>query len=312
MSKTKLGLVIASVVVAGQVSAAFTFPLFTTSPSNTAAPGIEPTFTALSGAPAGVYNSYSVTVQWGGSVNDAWSNEAIFALTDEAALTATTVFYADPGASTVSAGNSSPRTLTWSGLLDEVYTGGDPLFFAAAQTFAPSSATWSNVSVTLDSIVIPPTLTTTFSGDTTGGPTWDRPFSDFSGLSALGVDVLYEVIPFFVPATGVYTIAEEQEFDGFLYIYEDVFDSTLPLVNGVIGNDDGPGGIGTSLVSTTLTAGTQYYIVTTGFEDIEFGLYDGTISSTAGLATIGLIPEPSSLSLVAAAGLLAARRRRAA
>lgn len=311
MSKTKLGLVIASVVVAGQVSAAFTFPSFTTSPSNTAAAGLEPTFTALTGAPAGVYNAYSVTVEWGGSVNDAWSNEAIFALLDSPDLV-NGVFYADPGASPVSAGNAAPRTLTWSGLLDVPYSGGDPLLFAAAQVFAPSSATWSNVSVTLDSIVIPPTLTTTFSGDTTGGPTWDRPFSDFSGLSALGVDVLYEVIPFFVPATGVYTIAEEQEFDGFLYIYEDVFDSTLPLVNGVVGNDDGPGGIGTSLVSTTLTAGTQYYIVTTGFEDIEFGLYDGTISSTAGLATIGLIPEPSSLSLVAAAGLLAARRRRAA
>lgn len=311
MSKTKLGLVIASVVVAGQVSAAFTFPSFTTSPSNTAAAGLEPTFTALTGAPAGVYNAYSVTVQWGGSVNDAWSEEAIFALTDVPALTATTVFYADPGPSPVSTDNASPRTLTWSGLLDEVYTGGDPLFFAAAQTFAPSSATWSNVSVTLDSVT---NNITPFSGDTTGEPTWNRPTSPaFLSLSTLATATPYEVIPFFVSANGLYNISHIQDnWDGFVFLYEDSFDPSLPLVNGIAGDDDGNGGIGTSDFSASLTAGTQYYLVTTGFDNTEFGTYTGTISSTAGIATIGLIPEPSSLSLLAAAGLFAARRRRAA
>jgi hypothetical protein len=119
------------------------------------------------------------------------------------------------------------------------------------------------------------------------------------------------VIPFFVSAAGSYTIDQSQAFDGYIFVYEDAFDPALPLINGVAGNDDGTG-IGDSTLTASLTAGTQYYLVTTGFDNDEFGTYSGTISSTAGIATIGLIPEPSSLSILAAAGLFAARRRRAA
>ena len=306
-SAAKLAVVSAALLASSSALAAFTFPAFTVNVSNTSAAGLEPTFTSLTGAPAGSYNAYSVSVDWGGSINDAWSNEAIFALIDSTDLV-NGVFYADPGVSSVSAGNPTPRTLTWSGLLDVPYSGGDPLVFAAAQTFAPSGATWSNITVTLDTVTI---LSTSFSGDTTGDPTWTRPFADFSGLSGLGVGVTYEVIPFFVDTPGSYAIEETQAFDGFMYLYEDSFDPLAPLVNGVVGNDDGAGGIGTSDFIATLTPGTQYYLVTTGFEPGEEGTYSGTITGP-GVATLGLIPEPSSLSLVAAAGLMTLRRRRAA
>lgn len=320
MSKTKLGLAIASLVVAGQISAAYTFPTFSTAPNNTAAAGLQETYTALTGAPAGSYNSYTVSLNWVAGTGGPWSSEAIFALTDLADISnPATVFLADPGPSPASLNTGASVTLTWTGLMDFPYTSGDPLFFVAAQTFSGSRATWSNISVTIDSVVIVPPNVTPFSGDTTGDPTWNRPLSPaFSSLDPVATDTPYEVIPFFVSADGLYDISHDQndglpgQWDGFVFLYEDSFDPSLPLVNGIAGDDDGDGGIGTSDFGTLLTAGTQYYLVTTGYDDIDFGTYTGTISSTAGVASIGLIPEPSSLSILAGAGLLAARRRRAA
>ncbi|MBA5630250.1 T9SS type A sorting domain-containing protein [Moheibacter lacus] len=118
-------------------------------------------------------------------------------------------------------------------------------------------------------------------GDTTDGEIWDRPLADGSGMSGAGVDVRYKVYgPFTVDTAGDYTVNSVQDggWDGFIFVYQDVFDPTDPLTNFVAGDDDGPGGIGTSEAVASLVTGTEYFIITTGFDDEEFGPYTTTIT----------------------------------
>ena len=81
--------------------------------------------------------------------------------------------------------------------------------------------------------------------DTTGSPTYDRPFVDFSGISAIGDDVAYDVYSFSVSEAGLYTVRSFAEgvlrgdpWDQMIFLYADSFDPSVPLVNGVIASDD--------------------------------------------------------------------------
>lgn len=158
-----------------------------------------------------------------------------------------------------------------------------------------------------------PAQAVTFAGDTTGGPLWDRPFESFSGLSAFGTGVHYEVTPFTVTADGVYTFQNTAVggWDNFSFVYAGSFDPAAPLANGVVGNDDNPG-IGLSGFAPALTAGTSYFYVVTGFEATEFGAYNAEITGP-GDVILGAVPEPGSYGLMGlglAAVLLGARHRR--
>lgn len=112
----------------------------------------------LTGIPAGTYTSYTVRVEWGNSVNGAWSSEAMWALADGPLATATT-FYADPGSAHNSFNTTASRTLNWNGFFTEPYTvptSGD-LHFIMTQAYENSSATWSNVSISIgDAVPGPP------------------------------------------------------------------------------------------------------------------------------------------------------------
>jgi len=132
--------------------------------------------------------------------------------------------------------------------------------------------------------------------DATSSNVWDRPFAGGTCCSGLG-PVSYDVYgPFTVDASGSYTIDSTQSFDGYIFVYETAFDPLDQTTNFVAGDDDGPGGIGTSQIMTTLNTGTEYYIVTTGFSAGDFGTYTSAITGP-GTVTCGASGGPGGFVL---------------
>ncbi|MBT9485938.1 MAG: PEP-CTERM sorting domain-containing protein [Rubrivivax sp.] len=142
-----------------------------------------------------------------------------------------------------------------------------------------------------------------FKGDTTGSPTFDRSVADFSGMPAIGEDVAYDVFAFTVTADGVYKfgslvsgyLQDSPAWDQYLFLYSGSFDPTAPMLNGVAGNDDFPD-IGRSGFQTSLTAGTSYFLVTTGYEADDFG---GYLNWIHGGTVVPGIPESSTYAMLA-------------
>lgn len=155
-----------------------------------------------------------------------------------------------------------------------------------------------------------------FSGDTTGEPVFARPDDLGDGtsgsctVSTSGSAVAYEATAFTVSGDGDYDVRADWTAgqDGFLLLYQgDSFDPADPCV-GLIGFDDDEVSIAASLISdVTLSAGTVYTVVATGFDNVAFGTYDISISGpgTAALTTAGeetatfasdlsVTPNPSS------------------
>lgn len=133
--------------------------------------------------------------------------------------------------------------------------------------------------------------TVNYSATTVGGPNWARPFADCTGTSALG-PVNYHTQPFTVTVSGNYSVSSIQDgWDGFLFVYQNVFTPGQPNTNCVAGNDDAAG-IGTSEIpSVALTAGTTYIVVTTAFENGEEGSFTNTISGPGDINLVGAGPS---------------------
>lgn len=112
---------------------------------------------------------------------------------------------------------------------------------------------------------------------TVSSPTWDRPDENFNP-DGVGSHP-YETFTFTPVFTGVYVIDSVQVKDGFIFLYES-FDPLAPTSNGVVANDDSPRGLGFSRMSTTLTAGESYTLVSTSFEDISTGQATFAYSNT--------------------------------
>lgn len=153
--------------------------------------------------------------------------------------------------------------------------------------------------------------------DTTGGPTFTRALEDFSGLSAIGIDVAYDVYAFSVTTDGDYRIRsfaeglrQDTPWDQFLFLYQGSFDPAQPLINGVVGNDDF-GDIGRSGFDVALTAGTTYLLVTTGFDPEDQGRFLNLIRGPGEVMPV--VPEPETYAMLAVglcAVVLGVRRRR--
>ncbi|GGC03541.1 PEP-CTERM sorting domain-containing protein [Pseudoduganella buxea] len=143
----------------------------------------------------------------------------------------------------------------------------------------------------------------TYTGDTTGGPTYNRPLEDLSDVSGIGTDVNYSTFTFTVDTSGEYSFLQTtDQYDGVLYIYENSFNPADPLTNALGGSDDlvAPW---TSGFAGPLDAGISYVLVTTSFYNGDAGAFSVTISGP-GLVTVSAVPEPSTY-LMLALGLAA-------
>jgi hypothetical protein len=163
----------------------------------------------------------------------------------------------------------------------------------------------------------------TYTGDTTGGPTFNRPDIDYadypfqevpSGLSGDATDVAYHALTFTVGVSGIYTFltqSDDVNYDTFVILYSGTFNPADALTNAVAASDDAvfPN---TSGLVFSLVAGNSYTYVVTGYDNDQFGAFSTTIS---GPGAIAAVPEPASYGLMGlgVAGLAAfARRRRVA
>lgn len=145
----------------------------------------------------------------------------------------------------------------------------------------------------------------TFTGSTSGGPTFNRLLEDLTDTSGVGTAVAYSTYLFTVNTSGAYSFLSTASFDNFTFLYLSPFQAASPKLNALAGNDDllGPT---TSGFTYNLTAGTQYAFVTTGFDNSSFGSFSNTIG---GPGLIASVPEPSS-AILAALGIVAVVGRR--
>ncbi|WEF35779.1 FxDxF family PEP-CTERM protein [Pseudoduganella chitinolytica] len=134
----------------------------------------------------------------------------------------------------------------------------------------------------------------THTGDTTGGPTYNRPLEGLSDLSAIGTDVAYRTFNFNLSAMGEYTFLLTSDYDGFMFIYQDSFDAADPLTNALGGSDDLFGGT-TSGFYGDLDAG-NYVLVFTGYANNDAGKFSVTIG---GPGVITAVPEPATYMMLA-------------
>lgn len=140
-------------------------------------------------------------------------------------------------------------------------------------------------------------------GDTTGAPTYQRALADFSGLSAVGTDVAYDVFSFSVTESAEYRIRSFAEgvfagdpWDQFLFLYAGSFDPSAPLLGGLAASDD-LGAIGRSGFDVALSTGVAYFLVTTGFGNDDMGRFLNVIRGPGDI--IDAVPEPGTYLLLA-------------
>ncbi|MCC6150605.1 MAG: hypothetical protein IT461_10170 [Planctomycetes bacterium] len=100
----------------------------------------------LTGAPAATWLNFTVTCTWSQIAGAPWSNEARLSFTDGG----TTTYLNETAPTTGGASSGATTTLTWTGSFLATFPGGaSTLQLRARQTFTGSTATWTNIAVTI-------------------------------------------------------------------------------------------------------------------------------------------------------------------
>jgi hypothetical protein len=136
-------------------------------------------------------------------------------------------------------------------------------------------------------------LGATYGAGIINAPTYDRPQADCVSQQHPGVR--YVAHPFVVDTDGEYSFTSAQDFDGFIAVYASAFNRSNPLGDCQAGDDDGFNGVGTSSLATRLNAGTNYVLVTAGYDDTEFGLFTNTVAGPGRIAIGGVVYEGSTI-----------------
>lgn len=154
------------------------------------------------------------------------------------------------------------------------------------------------------------TVIATFVGTTAGAPTYNRGVG-CSSLSGVGTATPYNAQTFTVPTSGLHNILSVQDgWDGYLHLYQGSFTAGTPLVNCIASNDDSPS-IGQSQILVSLTAGTTYVLVTSGFNNSDAGAFTNTVSSLISppVPTLSFVNVALMAFAVAVLGFFVQRRR---
>ncbi len=134
-----------------------------------------------------------------------------------------------------------------------------------------------------------------YSASTIDGKTFVRP-DDGSGQTAADRTVKYHRYSFVAPVSDRYEIRSEQDFDGYLLLYEGFFNPKKPNLNLVAFNDDFPSTDPNidrlSRVAFELESGQRYTVVTTAFDSGVTGLFTNVI-------TRNIPPPPPTVTLPA-------------
>ena len=136
---------------------------------------------------------------------------------------------------------------------------------------------------------------------TMDSPRWTRPEDCDIDFTPNSLNVGYTVESFNVLTTGIFDVTIEvdslQDFDGYIFVYQDVFDPMVPDANLLGCDDDLGSSTQASSVTVHLQCGTQYFVVTTAFDgdgDVpeEFGTFTNTISGHDGAEPVlGLLDD---------------------
>lgn len=144
----------------------------------------------------------------------------------------------------------------------------------------------------LSVVSLAPAWTFNYSDTTSTEPFWFRPAEDLSSVPIIGLS-RYSAQSFVAPTTATYIInsvaTNPLAWDNFIVLYQGSFNAGAALANAIAANDNF-GGVGQSRITASLTAGTTYHLVTTGYWLFSSGDFSNSISNT---------PEPATWLLLA-------------
>jgi hypothetical protein len=160
----------------------------------------------------------------------------------------------------------------------------------------------------------------TYTGTTVGGPTWHRPVANGADvpfkLAPAATDVSFSSFTFNVDTTSLYdflsTSTAPANWDNYTFLYVNSFDATKPLDNIVIANNDFPSKGLSGFNKVSLTAGLNYFLVTSGFANADQGEFSNTISSSGQVIAgpVAAVPTPAILPGLVAMGIATLRKKK--
>jgi hypothetical protein len=148
-----------------------------------------------------------------------------------------------------------------------------------------------------------------YSGNTTGAPTFDRGGGSNSVFP-------YDVFSFNVDVGGSYSFNSNTSFpyDNYGFLYQNSFNPTTPFnTNYITSNDDSSnivGNYGGYGFSTSLNAGTNYFLVSTSFSPGVSGSFTTTIDGPGNVSASTSVPEPFTIIGTLVGGTAAIRMRK--